>query len=181
MAAPQDVSIFLNNALKPNHYQRNWIPEPALPESIREMPDQCRHLTVWTIPPSTILRRPGNGHDSEHTVLYTFTLTPGCGHSRHAAIDASAVLRMAALRCSRGPRRTRGVARMPRAGGAGWMALSARKRRSAVSRGGRDRAGDVLAWRPWGLFTRIQPAPSSGCGSAGLDGGKMDETCAPAR
>jgi hypothetical protein len=40
MLAPQDVSIFLNNALKPNHYQAELDSDKALPESIRDMPDQ---------------------------------------------------------------------------------------------------------------------------------------------
>jgi hypothetical protein len=40
MLAPQDVSIFLNNALKPNHYQAELDSDTALPESIRDMPDQ---------------------------------------------------------------------------------------------------------------------------------------------
>jgi hypothetical protein len=40
MLAPQDVSIFLNNALKPNHYQAALDSDTALPESIRDMPDQ---------------------------------------------------------------------------------------------------------------------------------------------
>ena len=40
MLAPQDISIFLNNALKPTHYQAELDAETPLPESIREMPDQ---------------------------------------------------------------------------------------------------------------------------------------------
>jgi hypothetical protein len=40
MLAPQDVSIFLNNALKPNHYQAELDSDMALPESIRDMPDR---------------------------------------------------------------------------------------------------------------------------------------------
>jgi hypothetical protein len=39
MLAPQDVSIFLNNALKANHYQAELDSDTALPESIRDMPD----------------------------------------------------------------------------------------------------------------------------------------------
>ena len=40
MLTPQDVSIFLNNALKPAHYLAELDSDTALPEVIREMPDQ---------------------------------------------------------------------------------------------------------------------------------------------
>ena len=80
MAAPQDVSIFLNNALKPNHYQAELDSGAALPESIREMPDQVSgHLTG--LDDSAV-------HDIEAAwkrvmilnttqVLYTFTFDAG--------------------------------------------------------------------------------------------------------
>jgi hypothetical protein len=40
MLAPQDISIYLNNALKPSHFQAELDCENPLPESIRDMPDQ---------------------------------------------------------------------------------------------------------------------------------------------
>jgi hypothetical protein len=40
MLTPQDVSIFLNNALKPTHYQAELDSDTALPEAIRDMPDR---------------------------------------------------------------------------------------------------------------------------------------------
>ena len=40
MLAPQDVSIFLNNALKPAHYQAELESDTPLPEAIRDMPEQ---------------------------------------------------------------------------------------------------------------------------------------------
>jgi hypothetical protein len=48
MLAPQDqdISIFLNNALKPTHHQAELDSDQPLPESIRGMPDQVSgHLT----------------------------------------------------------------------------------------------------------------------------------------
>ncbi len=40
MPAPQNVSIFLNNALKPTSVPAELEGESPLPESIRDMPDQ---------------------------------------------------------------------------------------------------------------------------------------------
>lgn len=40
MLAPQDISIFLNNALKPTHYRAELDSDTPLPEVIREMPDR---------------------------------------------------------------------------------------------------------------------------------------------
>ena len=80
MLAPQDVSIFLNNALKPTHYQAELDRDTPLPESIREMPEQVSgHLVSLDAP--TI-------HDLDGAwkrvmimnatqVLYTFTFDSG--------------------------------------------------------------------------------------------------------
>jgi hypothetical protein len=47
MIATQDVSIFLNNALKPAHYQAELTSCTALPEAIRDMPDEVSgHFTA---------------------------------------------------------------------------------------------------------------------------------------
>ena len=76
MLEPQDVSIFLNNALRPDHYQAELDADKPLPESIRDMPDQvCGHLVGLDDP---------TAHDIEAAwkrvmimnatqVLYTFT------------------------------------------------------------------------------------------------------------
>ncbi len=40
MLAPQDVSVYLNNALKPTHQLAELDSATALPEVIRDMPDQ---------------------------------------------------------------------------------------------------------------------------------------------
>jgi hypothetical protein len=76
MLAPQDVSIFLNNALKPAHYQAELDSDTPLPDSIRDMPDQVSGHLVGLDAPTV--------HDIEAAgkrvmilnatrVLYTFT------------------------------------------------------------------------------------------------------------
>jgi hypothetical protein len=40
MLAPQDVAIFLNNELKPTHQVAELDRDTALPDAIRDMPDQ---------------------------------------------------------------------------------------------------------------------------------------------
>ena len=79
MLAPQDISIYLNNALKPTHFQAELDCENPLPESIRDMPDQVSgHLL--DLDPTTV-------HDLETAwkrvmimnatqVLYSFTFDP---------------------------------------------------------------------------------------------------------
>ena len=80
MLAPQDVSIFLNNALKPDHYQAELDSDMPLPESIRDMPDQVSGHLVG-LEPSTV-------HDigaawkrvmimNATQVLYSFTFDSG--------------------------------------------------------------------------------------------------------
>ena len=79
MQAPQDVSIFLNNALKPTHYQAELDSAGPLPESIRDMPDEVTGQLVGLEEPSA--------HDIEAAwkrvmimnatqVLYTFNFNP---------------------------------------------------------------------------------------------------------
>jgi hypothetical protein len=80
MLAPQDISIFLNNALKPDHYQAELDCDTPLPESIRDMPEEVAgHLLGLDAP--TV-------HDIETAwkrvmimnatkVLYTFTFDSG--------------------------------------------------------------------------------------------------------
>jgi hypothetical protein len=40
MIAPQDVSVFLNNALKATHYPAELDADAPLPSAVRDMPDQ---------------------------------------------------------------------------------------------------------------------------------------------
>jgi hypothetical protein len=79
MHAPQDVSIFLNKALKPTHYQAELDSETELPEAIRDMPDQISGHLVSLDEPTV--------HDiaaawkrvmilNATQVLYTFTFDP---------------------------------------------------------------------------------------------------------
>ena len=82
MLAPQDISIFLNNALTPTHIQAELNSDKPLPEAIREMPEEvCGHLVNLDAP--TV-------HDIEAAwkrimimnatrVLYTFTFNPASG------------------------------------------------------------------------------------------------------
>ena len=80
MLAPQDISIFLNNALKPDHYQAELNCDAPLPEAIRDMPEQVSGHFVGLDTPAI--------HDMEAAwkrvmmmnatrVLYTFTFDPG--------------------------------------------------------------------------------------------------------
>jgi hypothetical protein len=80
MLAPQDISIFLNNALKPDHYQAELDCEMQLPEAIRDMPNQVSGHLIGLETPAI--------HDIEAAwkrvmmmnatrVLYTFTFDPG--------------------------------------------------------------------------------------------------------
>ena len=80
MLAPQDVSIFLNNALKPNHYQAELDSGTALPESIRDMPYQISgHLA--SLDDSTVQEIASAWKRvmilNATQVLYTFTFDSG--------------------------------------------------------------------------------------------------------
>jgi hypothetical protein len=79
MLAPQDVSIFLNNALRPNHYQAEIDSGAALPEAIRDMPDEvCGHLI--SLDDSTVRDIAAAWKRvmilNATQVLYTFTFDP---------------------------------------------------------------------------------------------------------
>lgn len=76
MLAPQDISIFLNNALKPTHYLAELDSDTPLPEAIRDMPDRVSGHIIALAPEAT--------HEIETAwkrvmilnatrVLYTFT------------------------------------------------------------------------------------------------------------
>jgi len=80
MLAPQDISIFLNNALKPDHYQVELDSDSPLPQTIREMPDQLAgHLIGLDTPAihdiEAAWKRVMMMNDTR--VLYTFTFDPG--------------------------------------------------------------------------------------------------------
>jgi hypothetical protein len=80
MLAPQDISIFLNNALKPAHYQAELDSDTPLPESIRDMPDQVSgHLVGLDAPTVNDIEAAWTRVmivNATH-VLYTFTFDPG--------------------------------------------------------------------------------------------------------
>jgi hypothetical protein len=79
MLAPQEISVFLNNALKPDHYPAELNSDTALPEAIRDMPDEVSgHFVSLS---------PDIAHGIEAAwkrvmilnatqVLYTFTFDP---------------------------------------------------------------------------------------------------------
>jgi hypothetical protein len=80
MLAPQNVSIFLNNALKPTSVPVELEGDAPLPEVIRDMPDLVAGRFVALDPTAT--------HDIEAAwkrvmilnstqVLYTFNFDPG--------------------------------------------------------------------------------------------------------
>jgi hypothetical protein len=80
MLAPQDVSIFLNNALKATHYQAELDTDKPLPGSIREMPDQVSGHFIGLDAP-TVLEIEAAWKRvmimNVTQVLYTFTFDPG--------------------------------------------------------------------------------------------------------
>ena len=82
MLAPQNISIFLNNALKPTPRMAELDSDAALPEAIRDMPDQVSGQFVGLEQSATeeiaaawkrvMILNPTR-------VLYTFTFDPGTG------------------------------------------------------------------------------------------------------
>lgn len=82
MLAPQNISIFLNNALKPTPQVAELDSDAALPEAIRDMPDQVSGHFVGLEEPATheiaaawkrvMILNPTQ-------VLYTFTFDPETG------------------------------------------------------------------------------------------------------
>ena len=80
MLAPQDISIFLNNALKPTHYQAELDSDKPLPDSIRDMPDQVSgHLVGLDAPTVRDIEAAWKRVMIMNAtqVLYTFTFEPG--------------------------------------------------------------------------------------------------------
>ena len=82
MHAPQDVSIYLNNALKPTHQMAELDSDTDLPETVREMPeDVSGHFVSLEAPLAgeiaaawkrVMILNPTQ-------VLYTFTFDPETG------------------------------------------------------------------------------------------------------
>ena len=80
MHAPQDVSIYLNNALKPTHQMAELDSDIDLPETLKEMPeDVSGHFVELEAPLAgeiaaawkrVMILNPTQ-------VLYTFTFDPG--------------------------------------------------------------------------------------------------------
>jgi hypothetical protein len=82
MLAPQDVSIFLNNALKPAHYAAALDSDTALPEAIREMPEEVsgRFVALDEAASHEIVAAWKRVMMLNATqVLYTFTFDPQSG------------------------------------------------------------------------------------------------------
>ena len=79
MMAPQDVSIFLNNALTPAHYTAELDGDAVLPETIRDMPDHVSGRLV-SLDPATVQEIGGAWKRvmilNATRVLYTFTFEP---------------------------------------------------------------------------------------------------------
>ena len=80
MLTPQDISVYLNNALKPTHRMAELDSDTALPEVIREMPDQVSGHFV-DLDSDSVQEIAGAWKkvmilNSTH-VLYTFTFDPG--------------------------------------------------------------------------------------------------------
>jgi len=82
MLAPQTISIYLNNALKPTPEAVEFDGDAALPETVREMPDSVSGHFVSL--------EPAVAHEIETAwkrvmmlnttqVLYTFTYDPATG------------------------------------------------------------------------------------------------------
>jgi hypothetical protein len=78
MLPPQDVSIYLNNALKPTHTLAELDRDASLPPSVAEMPDQVSGRFVSLDSPAevaTAWKRVMIFNETQ--VLYTFTCDPG--------------------------------------------------------------------------------------------------------
>jgi hypothetical protein len=79
MLVPQDVSLYLNNALRPTHQMAELDAEAALPHVIRDMPDQVSGHFVELDPSlknemTSAWKRVMILNDTQ--VLYTFTFDP---------------------------------------------------------------------------------------------------------
>ncbi len=82
MLAPQDISVYLNNALKPTHQMAELESDIALPETIRDMPEEVSGHFVDLDP---ALRTEMTAAWKKvmmlnaTQVLYTFTFEPETG------------------------------------------------------------------------------------------------------
>jgi len=82
MLAPQDVSVYLNNALKASHQQAELDFEAALPENIHDMPEVVsgRFLALDSTATQEIAAAWKKVIILNRTeVLYTFTFDAGTG------------------------------------------------------------------------------------------------------
>jgi hypothetical protein len=82
MLVPQNISIFLNNALKPTPRMAELDSDTALPEAIRDMPDQVSGHFVGLEEPAvheiaTAWKRVMILNPTQ--VLYTFAFDPESG------------------------------------------------------------------------------------------------------
>ncbi len=79
MPAPQEISVYLNNALRPTHQLAELDSDTALPEIIREMPDRVEGHFVNLDPGlhgeiSSAWKKVMILNSTQ--VLYTFTFDP---------------------------------------------------------------------------------------------------------
>ncbi len=77
MLPPQDVTIYLNNALKPTHTLAELDRDASLPPSVAEMPDQVSGRFVSLDSPAEVAgawKRVMIFNETQ--VLYTFTYDP---------------------------------------------------------------------------------------------------------
>ncbi len=77
MLPPQDVSIYLNNALRPTHTLAELYRDASLPPSVAEMPEQVSGRFVSLDSPTevaTAWKRVMILNETQ--VLYTFTYDP---------------------------------------------------------------------------------------------------------
>ena len=77
MLPPQDVSIYLNNALRPTHTLAELDRDASLPPSVAEMPEQVSGRFVGLDAPADVAgawKRVMIFNETQ--VLYTFTYDP---------------------------------------------------------------------------------------------------------
>ncbi len=82
MLAPQDISVYLNNALKPTHQMAALESDAPLPEVIREMPEEVSGQFVDLDPSlegemAAAWKRVMILNSTQ--VLYSFTFDPATG------------------------------------------------------------------------------------------------------
>jgi len=82
MVAEQDISVYLNNALRATHFHAEIDSEAQLPETVRDMPDTVTGKFV-SIEPGSVQEMAAAWKRvmilNATQVLYTFTFDAGTG------------------------------------------------------------------------------------------------------